>query len=129
MWQGTLHRPLKATCQYYDHVVKRKIKGHKEQTWNSILEDITSDPHALWNATRRLTRRYQGIPTLSHNGTQVIDDKDKANIFARKYEQQFTPNYDMVDARHRILNRVVEEYTSQLEDANIDNDAPTFTTQ
>lgn len=76
--------------------VKEGIRDFNSNKWSSFVESLAPGSGSLWGFVRRIKRPFAPIPPLATaSGDLVYDDKDKADVIAGIYENQFKPNPDV----------------------------------
>lgn len=113
---------LKIEANRLTNLIKSKIRIHKNEKWENLLLNASTEDNSLWNLKKALVHNSQPPnlhkPLHGRNGL-VYSEEDKAEAFANSLEEQFSPNNST--QKFKNFEETVETYVPRL----ISNHTPT----
>jgi hypothetical protein len=92
-WQKSKYPNDKIKLNQLSNKLKKIIRKHKNDSYNSYVEALTTTNCSLWKATKSLIRLKQPSPPLRKaDHSWAITDLEKVNIFAEHLSKCFTPH-------------------------------------
>lgn len=121
-WQRCKNPVIKNQLNNISHRIRREIDTYRVNNYRKYLENIEPTSLELWKATKKITRQYDVIPTLTENNSSYTTDEDKCELFSKHLEKVFTPT--IADENRGHANAVQSYVETHLPIVN-DFDDPT----
>ena len=109
----------------YNKNIQNLIQMYRKQKWLDACKNIEQQQgRNYWQEIKKLTKykTTANIPTLTQNGKEYSEDKEKVEVMAQHFSEAFKeknyPEYD--EANYNSTNNWYNEYFNQPND-NIDN--------
>ncbi|KAJ4435142.1 hypothetical protein ANN_23718 [Periplaneta americana] len=94
-WHETGNPQAKRCYNRLNKALQRKIKSHRIQEFESVVEKITEKLEQLWSLSKKLqgtSKKTSNTAIVDNNGVRYYKPIDKANVVATSLEQRFWPN-------------------------------------
>jgi len=88
-WQNSKYPNDKIKLNQLSNKLKKVIWKHKNDSYNSYVEALTTTNCSLWKATKSLLRLNQPSPLRKADNSWAITDLEKSNIFAEHLSKCF----------------------------------------
>ncbi|KAL4096692.1 hypothetical protein QTP88_021597 [Uroleucon formosanum] len=109
-WQRS-HYPIdKQRYNYYSNKLKSTLKKHRNHSYATHLQFLSSSNGSLWKKTKSLLKHKTVIPPLRYqNNNLAITPKEKSELLASHLANTFKPHNISPDTPHLLR---VEEFIS-----------------
>ncbi|CAH3929897.1 unnamed protein product [Pieris brassicae] len=113
-WQASRCPRQKADLNRLALKVRRALEDHAKTSWETIVDDATTD----WVRLHRLCRSLNGQrdpvrPLKHHDGSYIYSASSRAELFADHLETQFQPNPAKDPVRARRIETAAEHLMRQ----------------
>ena len=103
LWQRTREPQLKQRVNRLTHTINRELDVLRIENYNNLISVFETNDPGMWKTTRKITKKYEEIPTLVNN-TPVTTDEVKVNLFADYLENTFIPHIHPCERSMRQTN-------------------------
>lgn len=92
VFQRTLAPQDKSELNRWNHELSRILREEENRKWERKMEELNEEDHPPWRMARALRKKREEIPPLETETGTAYEDREKAEVFAEKMEEQFTNN-------------------------------------
>ncbi|GFX27025.1 probable RNA-directed DNA polymerase from transposon X-element [Trichonephila clavipes] len=92
LYNRTLN-PIHRTNYYKAQAnLKKALKKHSQQSWQTRLESLNTTDNSLWQCQKFFRKKRSSIPNLISSSGPACSDDQKANLLAITLKDNFTEN-------------------------------------
>ncbi|GFX45949.1 probable RNA-directed DNA polymerase from transposon X-element [Trichonephila clavipes] len=92
LYNRTLN-PIHRTNYYKAQAnLKKALKKHSQQSWQTRLESLNTTDNSLWQCQKFFRKKRSSIPNLTSSSGPACSDDQKANLLAITLKDNFTEN-------------------------------------
>ncbi|GFS48588.1 RNA-directed DNA polymerase from mobile element jockey [Trichonephila clavipes] len=92
LYNRTLN-PIHRTSYYKAQAnLKKALKKHSQQSWQTRLESLNTTDNSLWQCQKFFRKKRSSIPNLISSSGPACSDDQKANLLAITLKDNFTEN-------------------------------------
>ncbi|GFT68091.1 transposable element Tc1 transposase [Trichonephila clavipes] len=92
LYNRTLN-PIHRTNYYKAQAnLKKALKKHSQQSWQTRLESLNTTDNSLWQCQKFFRKKRSSIPNLISSSGHACSDDQKANLLAITLKDNFTEN-------------------------------------
>lgn len=102
--------------------LKRAIRNHNNKKWDNALQNLDEDVNALWKLTKTFKTPHHNVPPILHNGTLISTPKEKLEVFADAFQNQFMTNNPNLESQKIEIE--VDDFIKDIPYLNSDNEIP-----
>ncbi|GFW51629.1 RNA-directed DNA polymerase from mobile element jockey [Trichonephila clavipes] len=105
LYNRTLN-PIHRTSYYKAQAnLKKALKKHSQQSWQTRLESLNTTDNSLWQCQKFFRNKRSSIPNLISSSGPACSDDQKANLLALTLKDNFTEN-ERPDGEYPIDNKI-----------------------
>lgn len=94
-------------------IIKIRISAVRDDNFSNFIAEAEKFPVSVWKVTKALRNRKPILPPLKVNNINFSTDFEKANIFAKSLQAQYSPNPSsdkLLDA-HSKISSIVQAFS------------------
>ncbi|GFV94754.1 hypothetical protein TNCV_3864771 [Trichonephila clavipes] len=91
-FQRALNPLHKAEANRLQVLIKKELKLHTENTWNTKFASLNTQDNSLWCTQKYIRKTRSAIPNLNSSSGIANNDEQKANLIANSFEDNYTEN-------------------------------------
>jgi len=112
-WQRFKYPIDKARLNYLKNKLTRAFQNHKNESYHTYIQNLSTKDSSLWKATKKLLNHKQPPPPIRNSdNTWATSDTEKANFFASHLANVFKPHD--ISPNQTQLTRIEQSLNSPL---------------